>query len=52
MAIRRRYFDTDYKQPTVHRMMDRTNMNVSLCEVGETTYLCLSYVRAVDAGHR
>lgn len=32
-------------------MMDLTNMNVSLCEVADTTYLCLSYVRVIDADH-
>ena len=49
--MRRRYFDGAKKRSTLHKRTDLTNLDVNLTEIDETTYIVLSYARAVGSLH-
>ena len=46
-----RYFDGEKKRSALHKQIDLTNLDVNLTEIGETTYIVLSYARAVTSLH-
>lgn len=46
-----RYFGSDRRQSQLHRIIDLTNMNVNLCVVDDSTYLCISYVSPLYLPH-